>query len=58
MAICPECNRNSLEFSEVRKAAWCLHTDCSFGQAVKSYEEYIRKFQHPAKIVSQTGRRP
>jgi hypothetical protein len=56
MATCPECNRNSLEFSDVRKAAWCLHSDCEFTKPVKSHEEYIREFERPAEIVSQTGR--
>jgi hypothetical protein len=56
MATCPECNKNSLEFSVVRKAAWCLYTDCAFSQPVKSYKEYIREFQQPSEMVSQTRR--
>ena len=50
MATCPECNRNSLEFSEIRKAAWCLYTDCAFSQPVKSHEEYILEFEPPAEV--------
>ena len=58
MATCPECNKNSLEFSMVRKVAWCLYSDCAFSQPVKSYEEYIREFEHLTEMVSQTGKRP
>jgi hypothetical protein len=50
MATCPECNKNSLEFSMVRKAAWCLYTDCAFSQPVKGHEEYILEFEHPAEV--------
>jgi hypothetical protein len=58
MATCPECNKNSLEYSEVRKTAWCLYTDCAFSQPVRSYEEYILEFELTAEMVSQTGKRP
>lgn len=50
MATCPECNMSSLEFSEIRKEAWCLYTDCAFSQPVKSREQYILEFEHAAKV--------
>lgn len=45
MAICPRCQRNSLEFSEVRRAAWCLYADCGFSKNVTSYDEYLLEFE-------------
>lgn len=45
MATCPKCQRNSLEFSEVRKAAWCLYADCGFTKNVANYNDYLLEFE-------------
>jgi len=45
MAQCPQCKRNSLEYSEGKLAAWCLYLDCSFSQCVKDYADYALKFE-------------
>ena len=56
MAICPKCQRNSLEFSEVRRAAWCLYADCGFGKNVASYDEYLLEFEaNRLQKTSQTN---
>ena len=46
MTMCPKCNRNSLEYSEARKTAWCLYvTDCGFSEQVEGYNAYIEKYE-------------
>ncbi len=44
---CPQCQRNSLEYSEVRKAAWCLYSECRFEEEIKTYNSYISKYERP-----------
>jgi hypothetical protein len=46
MALCPKCKRNSLEYNDIRKTAWCLYvSDCGFEKEVKSYDVYIQKYE-------------
>lgn len=47
MPVCPQCQRHSLEFSEVRKAAWCLYIECGFHDQVANYTEYVARFEEP-----------
>lgn len=47
MPMCPKCNRDSLEFSEARKSAWCLYIDCGFSERVTSYTDYVARFEEP-----------
>lgn len=45
MSSCPKCRRNSLEFSEKRKTAWCLYVeDCGFEEHVENYDGFIAKY--------------
>ncbi len=45
MAECPECKRDSLEYSEGKRVAWCLYSGCNFTTAVNNYEEYAAQFE-------------
>ena len=54
MATCPRCGRNSLEFSEPRKAAWCLYAQCGFMGTVNDYDDYVSKFEKPSSAHSAT----
>lgn len=45
MAECPECKRDSLEYSEGKRVAWCLYSGCDFTTSVKNYEEYASQFE-------------
>jgi hypothetical protein len=51
---CPKCKRNSLEFSEVRKVAWCLYSECGYEKSVGSYNDYIKKFANDKSCESLT----
>lgn len=53
MPMCPKCQRNSLEFSEVRKTAWCLYIDCGFSDEVPGYKAYIAKFEESPVVRSE-----
>lgn len=45
MASCPNCKRNSLEYSDKRKTAWCLYVeDCGFQESVENYERFIEVY--------------
>jgi len=45
MSSCPRCKRNSLEFSEKRKTAWCLYVeDCGFEERVENYDSFIERY--------------
>jgi len=57
MPMCPKCQRNSLEFSEARKTAWCLYIDCGFSNAVTSYKEYIAKFEESPIVKPEEEKR-
>lgn len=55
MSCCPKCGRNSLEFSDKRKMAWCLYVeDCGFETSVENYDNYIEKYASQIEL----GRRP
>lgn len=51
MALCPKCNRNSLEYNDTRKTAWCLYLeDCGFTKQVDSYDAYAKKYERYDRI--------
>jgi hypothetical protein len=51
MAECPKCKRDSLEYSEGKRAAWCLYSDCTFNAAVKDYNDYAAQFERPVAAL-------
>lgn len=56
MAECPRCNRNSLEYSEGKRAAWCLYSDCTFTTPVKDYNEYVEQFERTEDSIVRDER--
>jgi len=53
MASCPKCKRDSLEYSELRSAAWCLYAECAFSERVHGYDDYVNKFESSAIATSK-----
>ena len=51
MPTCPKCHRDSLEFNEARKSAWCLYADCVFIEKVTSYKDYIAEFDEAGALT-------